>query len=155
VDETSVRLRIWFVADVKEYPEESCASQACPEVRSRVRRSVVTPRTGDTHKPKLAANGQMGVTVIGHSSFFLQFGGQNIVIDPNFARWLFVLKRLRRPGLQVRDTHRPGAGQPMPTLTTYTGHRCVQSCSERNAGTGWRTRSWFRVMFSTWFPTLL
>jgi len=45
----------------------------------------------------------MGVTFIGHSSFFLQVGGQNIVIDPNFARWLFVLKRLRQPGLQVRD----------------------------------------------------
>ena len=40
----------------------------------------------------------MGVTFIGHSSFFLQVGGQNIVIDPNFARWLFVLKRLRQPG---------------------------------------------------------
>jgi len=25
------------------------------------------------------------------------------MIDPNFARWLFVLKRLRRPGLKVRD----------------------------------------------------
>ena len=42
----------------------------------------------------------MGVTFIGHSSFFLQVGGQNIVIDPNFARWLFVLKRLRQPGLK-------------------------------------------------------
>ena len=45
----------------------------------------------------------MGVTFIGHSSFFLQIGGQNVVIDPNFARWLFVLKRLRQPGLRVRD----------------------------------------------------
>ena len=68
-----------------------------------VRHSVVTPRTGQTHKPMLVTNGQMGVTFIGHSSFFLQLGGQNIVIDPNFARWLFVLKRLRQPGLQVRD----------------------------------------------------
>jgi L-ascorbate metabolism protein UlaG (beta-lactamase superfamily) len=25
------------------------------------------------------------------------------MIDPNFARWLFVLKRLRRPGVRVRD----------------------------------------------------
>ena len=30
-------------------------------------------------------------------------GGQSVMIDPNFARWLFVLKRLRRPGLRVRD----------------------------------------------------
>jgi len=26
-----------------------------------------------------------------------------VMIDPNFARWLFVLKRLRRPGLRVAD----------------------------------------------------
>ena len=70
---------------------------------SLVRRSVVTPRTGRSHKPKLATDGQMGVTFIGHSSFFVQMGGQNVVIDPNFARWLFVLKRLRQPGLKVRD----------------------------------------------------
>ena len=46
---------------------------------------------------------QLGVTFIGHSSFFLQIGGLNVVIDPNFARWLFVLKRLRQPGLNLRD----------------------------------------------------
>ena len=68
-----------------------------------VRPSAVTPRTGTTHKPILASNGELGVTFIGHSSFFLQIGGQNVVIDPNFARWLFVLKRLRQPGLKLRD----------------------------------------------------
>jgi hypothetical protein len=68
-----------------------------------VRHSAVTPRTGTTHKPKLVSNGELGVTFIGHSSFFLQIGGQNVVIDPNFARWLFVLKRLRQPGLNLRD----------------------------------------------------
>jgi L-ascorbate metabolism protein UlaG (beta-lactamase superfamily) len=45
----------------------------------------------------------MGVTFIGHSSFFLQIGGQSVVIDPNFARWLFLLKRIRKPGLHMRD----------------------------------------------------
>src|ERR1700690_226946 len=70
---------------------------------SLVRRSAVTPRTGRTHKPKLVTNAEMGVTFIGHSSFFLQVGGQNVVIDPNFAHWLFVLKRLRQPGLNLRD----------------------------------------------------
>ncbi|MGO8796118.1 MAG: MBL fold metallo-hydrolase [Candidatus Sulfotelmatobacter sp.] len=68
-----------------------------------VRHSAVTPLSGDTHKPRLASNGELGVTFIGHSSFFLQIGGQNVTIDPNFARWLFVLKRLRRPGVRVRD----------------------------------------------------
>src|SRR5208337_4288858 len=70
---------------------------------SLVRRSAMTPRTGSTHKPKLVTDGKLGVTFIGHSSFFVQIGGQNVVIDPNFARWLFVLKRLRRPGLRIAD----------------------------------------------------
>ena len=68
-----------------------------------VRRSAVTPLCGETHKPRLASNGELGVTFIGHSSFFVQIGGQSVVVDPNFARWLFLLKRLRRPGLRVRD----------------------------------------------------
>lgn len=68
-----------------------------------VRHSAVTPRTGESHKPKLVSNGEMGVTFIGHASFFLQLGGQNILVDPNFAPWLFVLKRLRKPGVRVRD----------------------------------------------------
>src|SRR6201997_4774646 len=68
-----------------------------------VRHSAVTPRSGQTHKPRLATNGELGVTFIGHASFFVQIGGKSVMIDPNFARWLFVLKRLRRPGLRVAD----------------------------------------------------
>jgi L-ascorbate metabolism protein UlaG (beta-lactamase superfamily) len=86
------------------------ASLSNPALRKRatqfgrlVRHSAVTPRCGETHKPRLAHNGELGVTFIGHASFFLQISGRSVVIDPNFARWLFVLKRLRRPGLHVRD----------------------------------------------------
>jgi len=68
-----------------------------------VRRSVVTPRTGEIHRPALVTNGELGLTFIGHASFFVQIGGLNVLIDPNFARWLFVLKRLRQPGIYVRD----------------------------------------------------
>jgi L-ascorbate metabolism protein UlaG (beta-lactamase superfamily) len=68
-----------------------------------VRRSAMTPRTGVARKPVLAHRGELGVTFIGHSSFFLQIGGRNILVDPNFARWIFVLKRLRRPGLKLRE----------------------------------------------------
>ncbi len=68
-----------------------------------VRHSAVTPTRGETHKPKLVTNGDLGLTFIGHSSFFIQMGGQNILVDPNFARWLFILKRLRKPGVEVRD----------------------------------------------------
>jgi len=68
-----------------------------------VRHSALTPRTGEVSRPVLAQTGQMGVTFIGHSSFFLQIGGKNVVIDPNFAKWIFVLKRLRRPGVRIRE----------------------------------------------------
>jgi L-ascorbate metabolism protein UlaG (beta-lactamase superfamily) len=70
---------------------------------SLIRHSAVTPRTGSTHKPQLVKGGQLGVTFIGHASFFLQIGGMNVIVDPNFARWLFILKRLRQPGLHLRD----------------------------------------------------
>ena len=68
-----------------------------------VRHSALTPRTGVAREPVLARRGELGVTFIGHSSFFLQIGGRNILVDPNFARWIFVLKRLRRPGLKLRE----------------------------------------------------
>jgi len=68
-----------------------------------VRGSAMTRRTGQTRKPILVRDGDLAVTFIGHSSFFIQVAGLNVVIDPNFARWLFVLKRLRRPGLRIKD----------------------------------------------------
>ena len=68
-----------------------------------VRHSVLTPRTGRTRKPVLVGPHQLALTFIGHSTFFAQIGGTNVLIDPIFARWLFVLKRLRQPGLRIRD----------------------------------------------------
>ena len=94
---------IWLAADVERHSKNPRFATAPGSLEAWCGSSAVTPRTGHTHKPKLVTDGQMGVTFIGHSSFFLQIGGQNVVIDPNFARWLFVLKRLRQPGLQVRD----------------------------------------------------
>ncbi len=67
-----------------------------------VRTSATERRSGTVHRPVLAKNGDLGITFIGHSGFFLQLGGKNIVIDPNFARWLFILKRLRKPGMHIR-----------------------------------------------------
>jgi L-ascorbate metabolism protein UlaG (beta-lactamase superfamily) len=68
-----------------------------------VKQSALQPRSGATHRPVLATAGQLGITFIGHSSFFIQIGGKNVVVDPNFARWLFLLKRVRKPGLVLRD----------------------------------------------------
>ena len=68
-----------------------------------VRHSALTRRTGESSRPILTKFGQLGVTFIGHSSFFVQIGGLNVVIDPNFAKWIFVLKRLRRPGVRIGE----------------------------------------------------
>ena len=45
----------------------------------------------------------MAVTWIGHASFLIQFTDLNVLIDPNFANWLFLLKRIRRAGMRIRD----------------------------------------------------
>src|SRR5512140_316073 len=68
-----------------------------------IKHSALTRRTGVTRKAVPAKPGQLGVTFIGHSSFFLQMGGKNIVVDPTVARWLFVLKRLRQPGVRIAE----------------------------------------------------
>lgn len=68
-----------------------------------VKQSALQPRTGETLRPTLVGPNELGITFIGHSSFFIQIGGHNVVVDPNFAHWLFLLKRLRRPGLAIRE----------------------------------------------------
>jgi L-ascorbate metabolism protein UlaG (beta-lactamase superfamily) len=46
---------------------------------------------------------EVGVTWIGHASFLVQMGGLNILIDPNWAKWLKVIKRIKHPGLRLHD----------------------------------------------------
>ena len=68
-----------------------------------VKHSARTRRTGQTRKPVLVSGDNLAVTFIGHSGFFLQIGGKNVIVDPNFAQWLFLLKRLRVPGVRIKD----------------------------------------------------
>jgi L-ascorbate metabolism protein UlaG (beta-lactamase superfamily) len=58
---------------------------------------------GAQQKPMLAAPGELAITFIGHSSFLVQMGGLNILIDPVFAKWLVLIRRLRRPGVRLHD----------------------------------------------------
>jgi L-ascorbate metabolism protein UlaG (beta-lactamase superfamily) len=70
-----------------------------------VLKAWLTPRTGEHQKPvfpKLKP-GQAAITWIGHASFLIQFTDLNILIDPNFANWLFLLKRIKRSGLKIGD----------------------------------------------------
>ncbi len=80
------------------------------EVRGRLKytsrllgRSAFAPMEGEFQLPLPVSSEELGVTFIGHSSFLLQVGGQNIVCDPVFAWWLILLRRLRRPGVHVSD----------------------------------------------------
>ena len=47
--------------------------------------------------------GRARIFWIGHASFLIQMAGRNILIDPNWAMWLSVVKRARRPGLSLHE----------------------------------------------------
>jgi L-ascorbate metabolism protein UlaG (beta-lactamase superfamily) len=73
--------------------------------REMVWKAWRTKRMGSVKFPNFPALGedQLALTWIGHASFLVQFKGLNALIDPNFANWLFLLKRLKRPGLRIED----------------------------------------------------
>lgn len=68
-----------------------------------VQESHQNPLTGQPRPAELVSPPELGVTFIGHSSFFLQIAGRNILIDPVFATRLILLRRQRRPGILVEN----------------------------------------------------
>ena len=68
----------------------------------------LTPRTGSPRRPVFPRlrHGQVAITWIGHASFLIQFNDLNVLVDPNFANWLFLLKRIKRAGMRIRDLPR-------------------------------------------------
>lgn len=71
--------------------------------RELVWKALLTRRTGQQRTPTFPklSPGQVAITWIGHASFLLQFTDLNVLIDPNFANWLFLLKRIKRSGLKL------------------------------------------------------
>jgi L-ascorbate metabolism protein UlaG (beta-lactamase superfamily) len=65
--------------------------------------SLIKPMGGSAHPPRLARADELGVTFIGHSSFLIQLAGLSLLVDPVFAKYLYVLKRRRKPGLRLRE----------------------------------------------------
>lgn len=72
-------------------------------IANLVGRSAFQPMQGTQVPPVLVGSEELGVTFIGHSSFFIQIGGLNLLIDPVFATWLVLLRRLRRPGAAIKQ----------------------------------------------------
>lgn len=68
-----------------------------------IRESAFHSITGGPQQHAPAPAGELGVTFIGHSSFLIQIGGSNILIDPVFASRLIILRRFRHPGLRIAD----------------------------------------------------
>lgn len=66
-------------------------------------KALLTPRHGEQRRPVFPKlkHGQVAITWIGHASFLVQFKDLNVLIDPNFANWLFLLKRIKRSGLRI------------------------------------------------------
>jgi L-ascorbate metabolism protein UlaG (beta-lactamase superfamily) len=68
-------------------------------------KALLTPRTGEHKRPSFPRlkEGEIALTWIGHASFLVQFTDLNVLVDPNFANWLFLLKRLKRAGMKLTD----------------------------------------------------
>jgi L-ascorbate metabolism protein UlaG (beta-lactamase superfamily) len=71
--------------------------------REMVWKALLTKRSGQHKQPQFPrlTHGQVALTWIGHASFLVQFNDLNALIDPNFANWLFLLKRVKRSGLKI------------------------------------------------------
>jgi len=67
--------------------------------------SIFERRAGGQAPPNFPdlKEGEIGITWIGHASFLIQTREQNLLIDPNWAKWLKVFKRMKHPGLHLHD----------------------------------------------------
>ena len=67
--------------------------------------SLFTRRHGHKIKPVFPelAPGKICITWIGHASFLIQTPEHSVLIDPNWAKWLKVIKRIKHPGIELRD----------------------------------------------------
>lgn len=73
--------------------------------REMIWKALLTKRTGEHRVPTfpVLSQGQVALTWIGHASFLAQFNNLNVLIDPNFANWIFLLKRVRRAGMRIEN----------------------------------------------------
>ena len=70
-------------------------------LRYRLVPQIFRKLVGDPRHPKLSppSDGKARVTWIGHASFFVQFEDHAVLFDPNWAKWMGIVKRMRHPGI--------------------------------------------------------
>ena len=87
-----------IVSEVKNHPS---VVRKLRQLWNVVRESHGQPLLGKPNPPKLVDPEEVGITFIGHSSFLIQIAGLNLLIDPVFATRLILLRRARRPGMEI------------------------------------------------------
>jgi L-ascorbate metabolism protein UlaG (beta-lactamase superfamily) len=72
-------------------------------LRHRIVPGMFRRVNGNVLEPVLAPpdSDKVRITWIGHASFFLQFAGHSVIVDPNWAKWHGPVKRQRKPGLDL------------------------------------------------------
>jgi L-ascorbate metabolism protein UlaG (beta-lactamase superfamily) len=84
-------------------PRKSAVLLKMQSLGTLVGESAFRPMTGESKKPLMVSPAELGVTFIGHSSFLVQIAGRRLLLDPVFAERLIALRRLRRPGVRIKD----------------------------------------------------
>lgn len=65
--------------------------------------SLFVKRSGKYTPPEFPKirQGEICITWIGHASFLIQTHEVNVLVDPNWSKWLKVIKRLKQPGFEI------------------------------------------------------
>lgn len=84
-------------------PSQGWQRQNYQFLRNVVIPSMFAPRSGESSISVPAASVQNRLTWIGHATYLLQLDGKNILIDPNWAMWHGIFKRVRQPGLRLEN----------------------------------------------------
>jgi L-ascorbate metabolism protein UlaG (beta-lactamase superfamily) len=85
-------------------PQKGWPARNLRFLRHRIVPGMFRKTGGNVLEPVLAPpeSDRVRITWIGHASFFLQFAGHSVIVDPNWAKWHGPVKRLRQPGLQLK-----------------------------------------------------
>lgn len=86
-------------------PKKGWAGRNAKMLRNHVVPGMFRKRSGETKSLDVSPldSDQVRLTWIGHSGFYLEIGNRSAVIDPNWAKWLGFLKRIREPGLHLHE----------------------------------------------------